>query len=138
MADTVSTADVRKDTANFGLMEILSIIRRVWCATACHARLPGPPRLPTSRAGPARGPAVLPSGGGKVKITVHIFDSYYQPISERAVLITAESGTLQSRGNPLYSDEQGKVIDYLNTWKTTHITVYAGDVEESIKVIVGG
>jgi hypothetical protein len=82
-------------------------------------------------------PAVLPAGGGTVKITVHIYDSFYQPIFDRAVLIKTQNGSLQSKGSPLYSDEQGKVIDYLNTWKTTVITVNSGGIEESVKVIVG-
>jgi hypothetical protein len=83
-------------------------------------------------------PAVLPAGGGTVKIVVYIYDSFYQPIFNRAVLIGTANGTLQSKGNPLFSDEQGRVIDYLNTWKTTIVTVNSGDIEESVKVIVGG
>jgi hypothetical protein len=81
-------------------------------------------------------PSVLPVGGGRVEIRVKVYDEYIQPISSTAVVLETDCGTLDSRSSPLVTNENGEVIDFLETDSEANITIMAGDKTKEITVKV--
>ncbi|UCH94031.1 MAG: PKD domain-containing protein [Candidatus Aminicenantes bacterium] len=79
-------------------------------------------------------PAVLPYNGGRVEIVVTVYDIYFQPIAGVTVVLEADTGTLDSRGAPLTTDQSGQVIDYLETTRECTVTIYAGSVNKTVTV----
>ena len=79
-------------------------------------------------------PPVLPFTGGRVEIIVTIYDDYLESIAGMTVILEADSGTLDSRGAPLTTNQSGQVTDYLETDQTCDITIYAGEEEKTVTV----
>ena len=95
-------------------------------------------------------PQFLPAGGGTSAITVYLYDKYYDPIANRAVLITSPKGSLASQGVPVYTNAQGAAYTTLTTIQGTWVYAKAGvqelgddewvpiPIEGKVYVFVGG
>jgi hypothetical protein len=84
-------------------------------------------------------PQFLPAGGGASAITVYLYDEYYQPIPNRAVLITAPKGSISNQGLPFYTNSEGAAHATLTTSQGTWVYAKSGNAEDGkIYVFVGG
>jgi len=83
-------------------------------------------------------PQFLPAGGGASTITVYLYDEYYQPIPNRAVLISAPQGAMASQGLPVETNASGAAYDVLTTLQGTWVTAKSGGQEAKVYVFVGG
>jgi len=79
-------------------------------------------------------PPVLPDGGGTIRIVVYVYDKYNDPVPGISVVLESDKGTLQSGGKPLVTNNQGLVIDYLETDQEATVTVYAGEKQKQVTI----
>lgn len=84
-------------------------------------------------------PQFLPAGGGASTITVYLYDEYYEPIANRAVLITSPNGSISNQGLPVYTNAEGAAYATLTTIQGTWVYAKSGEAEDGrIYVFVGG
>ena len=81
-------------------------------------------------------PGVLPKGGGRSTITAAAFDEAGNSLQGVPIVFSTDKGTMTSGGKPLYTDEQGTVIDYLNTEKDATVTATSGMITASVLVTI--
>lgn len=81
-------------------------------------------------------PTELPSSGGQVQIVIRVYDSTLQPIPDTSVVLETTAGTLSSNGTPLITNDQGTVVDYLQTTTSATVTIYAGSLSKSLEITV--
>ncbi len=79
-------------------------------------------------------PPILKPEGGIMKITISIYDEYYEPISNFPVIFETTSGILLSKGSIVYTDVSGIAIDYLETYEDGNVNIYAGNKEKVIEI----
>jgi len=79
-------------------------------------------------------PSILPFSGGRIEIVVTVYDSYLQPAVGVSVILEADAGTLDSGGAALITNQNGQVIDYLETETECSVTIYAGDKTKTIEI----
>ena len=82
-------------------------------------------------------PASLPEGGGESKIEVVAYDSNRNPLPDVAVTLSTTKGYFLSGKSLHYTDNHGKVVDWLVTEETAEVTAQSGSVSASVTVIVG-
>jgi hypothetical protein len=79
-------------------------------------------------------PPVLPYDGGQMEITVKIYDAYFDPIPGISVVLESDTGSLQSKGAALTTDDSGTVTDYLQTAQSGTVTIYCGDKTKTVDI----
>ncbi len=82
-------------------------------------------------------PSQLPHTGGRVEISVRVFDVNLEPIPNTAVVLEATAGTLNSKGAALHTAADGSVLDFLDTTAASTITAYSGTKSTSAEVTLG-
>ncbi len=81
-------------------------------------------------------PSVLPSGGGRSKITAVAFDENGNTLCDIPVVFSTTAGSLSSGGKVLFTNKKGEVKDYLTTTTDATVTATSGSVNASVTVLV--
>ncbi len=81
-------------------------------------------------------PSVLPPAGGFSTIRVTAYDQALNSLPNITIILSTDTGELNSKGNPLITGAGGKVEDLLYTKSTAEVSAACGDVTGSITVSV--
>ncbi len=81
-------------------------------------------------------PKVLGPGGGYSDIVVRAYNKSMLPLQGIPLIISSDKGSLDSKGNILYTDENGKVKDRLYTEEGTSVYAKSGEISAQINIEV--
>ncbi|MCP4216473.1 MAG: PKD domain-containing protein [bacterium] len=81
-------------------------------------------------------PSSLPSGGGSSRIVVIARDDNRNPLEDIPVTFSADAGQFSSGQATLYTDENGRVEDTLQTTTTTVVYAASGDITMELTINV--
>lgn len=81
-------------------------------------------------------PPTLPVSGGATTIRVTAYDENLNPLGNIPVILTTDSGQLNSKGNAIVTDNSGTAEDVLITTATALVTASSGEIAAEITVNV--